>query len=174
MERGGVEPKGAKRVVGFGGSGVKTARTQTRSRFGMPERQIGQGAPRPVTPRQPSQGMPGLSPLPSFIPPRVLIPKQRGAIQGGLKSWKALLLIMLLVLPWLLACVSWVGASSTTSSTSIVSEFIGCVHPYIRQWLPTWLTLAACGLLIGIVIRLGRCIQPRVISRRVNRSNDKE
>lgn len=140
----------------------------------MPERQIGQNVARPVTPRQPSHEMSGLPPLPSFLPPKVLIPQKRGAIKGGLKSWKALLLIILLILPWILACALWVGANSTNSSASLPSEFIGCVHPYIRRWLPTWVTLAGFGLLIGVAIRLGRCIQPRVTSRRTKRSNDKE
>lgn len=98
--------------------------------------------------------------VPSFIPPQVIVPAQRGFWSYiGRSFWLlvCVLVFFLIIVPWIIALLSLLWAPVTESSNSTVS-FFDSVNPELRAWLPTGIVVVLLALAIGAAIRVLRKI----------------
>lgn len=127
----------------------------------MPNRELGRWHAEDEPHQRPSHYPPHGRHFPNFIPPQAIVPAHRGfwAYIAG-RSWFLIvvtLLIVAVILPWLIALLSLLWAPVRETSNPTVSFFEG-VHPFIREWLPTWTVGAIAGLTIGALVRILRKI----------------
>ena len=95
---------------------------------------------------------------PSFIPPQVVIPRNRGFWSYIGRSWFLIVVVVLgfIVLPWIILLLIWLRNGISTISFSLPECVID--DPFLSRWVPRWCFAAAAGLIVGVVVRLLRKI----------------